>query len=125
MAVSQQASKATMGQDNGHAEAVTAAEETVNDGNAGATREQANNEQSNQVHDRTERREIEDDVGRGMGGGHGLSLGQKADEEELEQTVEVAADEAEHTVETEQAGISGVAADGTPPHATDERHRRA
>ena len=83
-----------MGPESGQAEAAAATEETINDGNAGATREQASNEQSNQVHDRTERREIEDDVSSGMGGDHGLSPEQKADEEELEPTVEVAADEA-------------------------------
>jgi hypothetical protein len=38
--------------------------------------------------------------------------------------VEAAVDEAEQTVETERAGISGDATDGTPPHATDERQRR-
>jgi hypothetical protein len=114
-----------MGQESGQVEAAAATEETVNDGNEETTREHAGNEQSNRVPVHTERRGIEAAVSGGMGGDHELSTGQRADEEELEPTVEAAADEAEETVETERAGISGGAADGTPPHATDERQRRA
>ena len=60
-----------------------------------------------------------------MGGGHEPSPGQREDEEEIKPIEEVVDDEAEQTIETGQASISGVAEEGTPSNATDERHRRA
>ena len=116
MAVSQKASKATTGEEGVNA----TAEETVNEGNAGATREHANNGHANLVHDRADRWEIEDDANNGLEGGHEPNTGHQEDEEEIEPTEEVADDEVEHTIETEQACISGVAVEGPPLNATDD-----
>ena len=60
-----------------------------------------------------------------MGSGHEPNHDQQDDEEEVEPTEEIVDDDVGQSIETTPACIDGVADEGTPSNATDERHGRS